>query len=50
MAHQHGKEQQRRTSANYPQNKTLRLITCSPLRSNLTKLYKKCEILQLDKL
>ena len=32
------------------QNKTLRSITFSPRRSNLTKLYKKCEILQLDKL
>ena len=32
------------------QNKTLRLITFSPRRSNLTKLNKKCEILQLDKL
>ena len=31
-------------------NKTLRSITCSPRRSNLTKLYKKCELLQLDKL
>ena len=32
------------------QNKTLRSITFSPRRSNLTKLYKKCKILQLDKL
>ena len=32
------------------QHKTLRSITCSPRRLNLTKLYKKCEILQQDKL
>ena len=32
------------------QNKNLRSIIFSSRRSNLTKLYKKCEILQLDKL
>ena len=32
------------------QNKTLRSITFSPRRSNFTNLYKKCEILQLNKL